>query len=137
MYSIEWQKRGLPHAHILIWLFEKIFPNQIDNIITAELPDPQEDPELFKIVKKHMIHGPCGLLNPLSPCMKDGKCTKKYPRQMFQETQTGGDGYPLYRRRNPDVGGHATTIKIKNVDFNIDNKWIVPYSPILMKSFRF
>jgi Helitron helicase-like domain at N-terminus len=20
MYSIEWQKRGLPHAHILIWL---------------------------------------------------------------------------------------------------------------------
>lgn len=24
MYSIEWQKRGLPHAHILIWLVNKI-----------------------------------------------------------------------------------------------------------------
>lgn len=24
MYSIEWQKRGLPHAHILIWCMAKI-----------------------------------------------------------------------------------------------------------------
>lgn len=24
MYSIEWQKRGLPHAHILIWLKERL-----------------------------------------------------------------------------------------------------------------
>lgn len=136
MYSIEWQKRGLPHAHILIWLFEKIVPAKIDDIITAELPNPEEDPELFKIVKKHMIHGPCGLHNPYSPCMKDGKCTKKYPRKMIQETQTGGDGYPLYRRRKPDDGGHTATIKINKVDFEIDNQWIVPYSPILSKSFN-
>ncbi|KAI6647772.1 hypothetical protein LOD99_8487 [Oopsacas minuta] len=27
MYSIEWQKRGLPHSHILIWLREKIRPH--------------------------------------------------------------------------------------------------------------
>ena len=136
MYSIEWQKRGLPHAHILIWLVEKIVPTQIDDIITAELPDPEEDPELFQIVKKNMIHGPCGLHNPHSPCMKNGKCTKKYPRQLLPETQTGGDGYPLYRRRKPDDGGHTTTIKINNVDFEIDNQWIVPYSPMLLKSFN-
>lgn len=24
MYSVEWQKRGLPHAHILIWLLNKL-----------------------------------------------------------------------------------------------------------------
>lgn len=29
----EWQKRGLPHAHILIWLVERIQPDQIDDII--------------------------------------------------------------------------------------------------------
>ncbi|XP_076299883.1 uncharacterized protein LOC143218539 [Lasioglossum baleicum] len=136
MYSIEWQKRALPHAHILIWLVERIARTQIDDIINAELPDPEEDPELFEIVKKHMIHGPCGLYNPHSPCMKDGKCTKKYPRQMIQETQTGGDGYPPYRRRKPDDGGYTTTIKINNVYFEIDNQWIVPYSPILSKSFN-
>ncbi|GBM79769.1 hypothetical protein AVEN_229696-1 [Araneus ventricosus] len=30
MYSIEWQKGGLPHAHILIWLKVKIRPRDVD-----------------------------------------------------------------------------------------------------------
>lgn len=136
MYSIEWQKRGLPHAHILIWLKEKIIPCQIDSVICAELPNPQEDPILFDIVCKNMIHGPCGLLNPNSPCMKDKKCTKRYPREMIRETQTGTDGYPLYRRRKPGDGGHRTIIKVKNFETEIDNRWIVPYSPLLSKVFN-
>ncbi|UYV74100.1 hypothetical protein LAZ67_11002115 [Cordylochernes scorpioides] len=135
MYSIEWQKIGTPHAHILIWLEEKILPTQIDNIISAELPDPQEDPELYQIIKKYMIHGPCGAQNPHSPCLKDGKCTKKYPRDLVHDTQTGGDGYPLYRRRKPEDGGHTATIKLNHVDFEVDNRWIVPYSPLLSKAF--
>jgi hypothetical protein len=98
LYTIEWQKRGLPHAHILIWLKEKVKPNQLDKIISAELPNYEEDPLLHDIVKKNMIHGPCGYLNKQSPCMKDGKCTKKYPRKLIQHTQTSEDGYPAYRR---------------------------------------
>ena len=31
MHTIEWQKRGLPHGHILFWLIEKIRPAQIDS----------------------------------------------------------------------------------------------------------
>ena len=27
MYSVEWQKRGLPHAHILLWMEDKITPD--------------------------------------------------------------------------------------------------------------
>jgi hypothetical protein len=107
MYSIEWQKRGLPHAHILIWLQEKIRPTLIDSIISAELPNPEEDRVLFETITKNMIHGPCGLINPTSPCMKDGKCVKKYPRDLRQETLTGHDGYPLCRRRKPGEGGYT------------------------------
>lgn len=62
MYSIEWQKRGLPHAHILIWLKTKIKSDQIDDVICAEIPNPEEDPQLFEIVKNNMVHGPCGAL---------------------------------------------------------------------------
>ncbi|GFV98002.1 hypothetical protein TNCV_4447631 [Trichonephila clavipes] len=51
MYSIEWQKRGSPHAHILILLETKIRDEQIDDVIRAELPDQEVDPELFDVVK--------------------------------------------------------------------------------------
>ncbi|GBP35824.1 hypothetical protein EVAR_27744_1 [Eumeta japonica] len=102
MYSIECQKRGLPHAHILLWLVERIQSDQVDDIICAEIPDPITDPELHDVVITNMIHGPCGAINPQSPCMVNGKCSKRYPRQLTAETITGNDGYPQYRRRSPD-----------------------------------
>ncbi|CAF1454121.1 unnamed protein product [Rotaria sp. Silwood1] len=140
MYSIEWQKRGLPHSHILIWLKDKIKPDEIDSVISAELPDRQQDPRLFQVIVKNMIHGPCGSINPGSSCMKDGKCTKRYPRQLIQDTQTGEDGYPLYRRRSPEDGGFKARIKTKFgnsiQEIEIDNKWVVPYCPLLSRIFQ-
>lgn len=135
MYSIEWQKRGLPHAHILIWLKERLVATKIDDIISAELPDPKEDPILFEIVGKHMIHGPCGNLNPYSPCMVDNKCSKGFPKAFVQETQSGNDSYPKYRRRCPDDGGQCFLKKLRGVDVEIDNRWVVPYCKLLSKIF--
>ena len=85
LYSIEWQKRGLPHAHILLWLIpeHKITPNKIDDMVCAEIPDPALDPELHQIVMSNMVHGPCGNINPMSPCMENGQCSKKYPNHLF------------------------------------------------------
>ncbi|KIH47189.1 hypothetical protein ANCDUO_22754 [Ancylostoma duodenale] len=140
LYSVEWQKRGLPHAHILIWLKGKIHPTQIDDIISEEIPNPEQDPGLFEIVTKNMIHGPCGPLNPNSPCMKDRKCSKRYPREFIQETHTGNDGYPLYRRRKPGEGGFAAVVKVRmnnqQTEIEVDNRWVVPYSPLLSKMFE-
>ncbi|KIH66755.1 hypothetical protein ANCDUO_02915 [Ancylostoma duodenale] len=139
-WEVEWQKRGLPHAHILIWLKDKIHPTHIDSIISAEIPNPDQDPGLYEIITKNMIHGPCGPLNPNSPCMKDRKCTKKYPREFIQETQTGNDGYPLYRRRRPEEGGFTAVVKVRmnnqQAEFEVDNRWVVPYSPLLSKMFE-
>jgi hypothetical protein len=63
MYSIEWQKHGFPHAHMLVWLQQKIQATDVDKVISAELPDPHIDPLLFDIVNRHIIHGPCGNLS--------------------------------------------------------------------------
>lgn len=131
MYTVEWQKRGLPHVHLLVWLKAKLRADQIDKIISAEIPNINEDPVLFNIVKKHMIHGPCGSLNPNSPCMREGKCSKQFPKPFLCETSTGHDGYPKYRRRAPQDGGETTTIR----SFQIDNRWVVPYNPLLSKLF--
>ena len=142
MYSIEWQKRGLPHAHILIWLKIKIKPDQIESIISAELPDPQQDSRLLEIISKNVIQGPCGNINPGVSCMKDDKCTKKYLRNFPDQTQTGEDGYPLYRRRSVEDGGIKAKIKLRigqvsrTMDMEIDNRWVVTYCPLLSRIFQ-
>jgi hypothetical protein len=45
-------------------------PDDINNIISAEIPAETDDKQLHHLVKTHMIHGPCGLANRSSPCMK-------------------------------------------------------------------
>ncbi|GJT76157.1 DNA helicase [Tanacetum coccineum] len=48
---VEFQKRGLPHCHTLLWVdsASKIQePEDVDRLISAELPDPQTDPEGYK-----------------------------------------------------------------------------------------
>ena len=63
IYVIEFQKRGLPHIHMLLYLqdSDKLFNTElIDSVVTAEIPDENLYPELYKLLKQHMIHGPCG-----------------------------------------------------------------------------
>ena len=62
VHTVEWQKRGLPHAHLLVILAEPIGPDDYDRIVHAELPDEATHPVLHALVSKHMMHGPCGAL---------------------------------------------------------------------------
>jgi len=84
----------LPYSFFIL-LQTKIQPDDIDTIISAEIPNKDRDPILYEIVCKNMIHGPCGELNIRSPCMNNGKCSKKYPRKLVKDTQTGDDGIRL------------------------------------------
>ena len=48
MHVIEFQKRGLPHAHILIILAAQdraMMPDLVDSIVVAELPPSPEETE--------------------------------------------------------------------------------------------
>lgn len=55
---------------------------------------------------------------------------------MIAETITGNDGYPQYRRRSTEDNGRSFVLKIRNNDIEIDNRWVVPYSPLLSKTFK-
>lgn len=95
VYVIEFQKRGLPHIHMLITLkqnFKITTPEVIDKYISAEIPDPLENENLHNIVMRHMIHGPCG-----NWCLVDGQCSKHYPKTYIEETKIDEDAYPYYR----------------------------------------
>ncbi|GJU93725.1 replication protein A 70 kDa DNA-binding subunit C-like protein [Tanacetum coccineum] len=106
VYVIDFQKHGLPHAHILLWLEEHCkctTPSQIDDIISVELPSPLHDPEGYQVVTKYMLHGPCGKDARYAPCTNEGKCSKHFPESFLEETVLDEDGYPSYRRRENKV----------------------------------
>ena len=94
---------------------KKIRSHQIDFVINAELPDPTVTSELYDIDKTHMVRGPCGSAEFLkSPRIKDGQCTKRYPKSFTSETTTSDDGYSNYRRLNPEYGGFTCEICSRN-----------------------
>ena len=131
VHVIEFQKRGLPHAHLLIILDQasKLHDAQdIDRLICAEIPDPVTEATLYEVIKSCMVHGPCGALNPGSVCMHDGLCTKGYPKMYCEQATVNLDRYPCYRRSD-----NGRTVKAGRYD--LDNRWIVPYNPWLSKKF--
>jgi len=136
VYTIEFQKRGLPHIHILIFINRQYClqsPEQVDQVISAELPDPQTHPRLYRLVTKFMIHRPCGELNSSASCMQDRVCSKKYPRPFNTTTTISDGGYPTYRRRdNGWTFQMKSPITGSNEMIEIGNQWVVPYNPMLM-----
>ncbi|CAI5722376.1 unnamed protein product [Peronospora effusa] len=133
VWVIEFQKRGLPHAHILIILDEasKLHtPQQIDSAVSAEIPDPATHPDAYETVKRCSVHGPCGIDKPNAPCMVEGKCSKRYPRVFATETSADHDGYSIYRRR--DNGRYIEDAKGRRVD----NRWIVPHNLYLSSKYN-
>jgi hypothetical protein len=99
IYVIEFQKRGLPHAHIFIFFVKNSKPHTVEDVdcmISVELPNLETNRLAHETVMKCMMHGPCGAAFPNAPCMEDGKCKKQYPRKFQFEIVTDVNEYPIY-----------------------------------------
>jgi hypothetical protein len=131
IHVIEFQKRGLPHCHLLLWVDKRDVPTtgeDIDLTICAEIPDKRTHPRLYEIIMSHMIHGPYEAINKNSPCMDGEKCAKKFPKAFCEETIVNDNGYPTYRRIDTGV---THRLERGQLDFEVDNRWVVPYNPWL------
>ncbi|KAL1321121.1 hypothetical protein AAHE18_14G105700 [Arachis hypogaea] len=76
-----------------------------------------------------MLHGPCGSVNIFSPCMKEGRCSKFYPKSFADLTTIDAEGYPIYRRRK--TGCYAEKGNVA-----LDNRYVVPYNPSLLMKYQ-
>ncbi|XP_063945878.1 uncharacterized protein LOC108212277 [Daucus carota subsp. sativus] len=95
-YLLEFQKRGLPHVHMLIWLDSKskvYLKNNVDKFISAEIPNPIKDPVGYAAVKYSA-------------------------RTTFYES-----GFPVYRRRRQNITVNVRNAELDNqwvVPYNRD-----------------
>lgn len=137
IYVIEFQKRGLPHAHILLIFADEDklrSADQYDKLICAEIPNKDTHPRLHTIVVGNMLHGPCGDTNPAEKrCQDNGCCSKNFPKRFCSETTDKHDSFPEYRRRSPEEGGESYEVLDRDgaVKWTMDNRWVVPYCPYL------
>jgi len=125
IWVIEFQKRGLPHVHILLILDEasKLHIAEDYNwMVLAEIPDPIHHPKVYETITLCMVHRPCGLDFLNTQCMEGGKCKKRYPRSFSEETCYDVDEYPEYQH-------HQIRIFYRSKDIaHGGNQWIVLYN---------
>jgi hypothetical protein len=158
-YVVEFQKRGLPHAHMLLILREQINRELYSKFSCAEIPDPVRNPRLFQRVIESMVHSPCNTLGPHRCHTAEGRCRFGFPKPFSDSTFENAQGYMTYRRpapqdtlnsrmitiRYPSLQGEQEkryTIGSNRVQLHtarddqsnrwIDNSWIVPYNPHLL-----
>ena len=91
-YRTEFQQRGWPHIHMLVWVQDAPDPytvsdNEItdfvDRYVSSELPSENDDPELHEIVKSCQMHSK----NHTKSCRKTGKtCRFAFPKPPSERT---------------------------------------------------
>ena len=87
-WRLEFQARGAPHVHALIWLKERLSLEKISQNFFAKIP-PISTPKLFEFVTSNMIHK-CKLIR----CKKGDEasaCKYGFPKQTCNNIHIDGD----------------------------------------------
>ena len=103
---VEFQKRGLPHAHILVkYPSACATPSEIDHVISAEVPS---DPTDAHLVTSFMLHKhPAPTESLAKYCQRESAdgtrtCRFHYPFPQQPFTSINDEGRVTYRRRKPE-----------------------------------
>lgn len=134
-YVIEFQKRGLPHAHMIFILHpdNKLnSPEQIDKVISAEIPE--DDDILRSVIMRHNLHGPHSKCPPCWDPTTE-KCSKHYPKPFSDTTCFADNGFPIYRRRDNSSKEYIYNKFTDNKPERVDNSMVVPYNPFLSQKY--
>jgi hypothetical protein len=125
-WRIEFQKRGSPHLHMVVWIDKAPAFNTeegiafIDNIISCRLPPVSEDPDMHELVKRNQNH------RHTHTCYKkdSNNCRFAFPRQVCPKTRIISQTSDEFIRS----GGRICLLERRSED-----KWINNYSPAILK----
>ena len=111
-WVIEYQHRGLPHAHIVFRLHTQLETDQqriafMEEFISARFPDPlpadaspqeiQKHERYIELINKGMTHT-CSRQTPNGCKMNGDVCKKKFPFAIAPSCSINAKGYPEYKR---------------------------------------
>jgi Helitron helicase-like domain at N-terminus/PIF1-like helicase len=118
VHVVEFQKRGLPHCHMLIRLTSELTSSVMDDLVSAELPSEEVDPSLREIILRCNIHPRTHLKNPSSRCNRNGRCIYNFPQPIQERTTVDEFGRVHLRRRH------------------VEDQWVVSYIPALSRALQ-
>ena len=134
VWTNEFQKKGLPHMHMVIFLHpdhKLCTPEDVDSLLLQSFQMKNEGPELFELVKTLMVHTPCGPKhhNADAPCPVNGKCSKSFPKSFRDQTTVNDDSYANLQRcdtgKTFEVRGHQ-----------VNNLWVVAHCHYLIYKYH-
>ena len=120
---IEFQNRGAAHVHGCYWTTKSIDYMIQNNIIRSDLPDPQQEPELYQKVSTYQIHR-CDPFKCGGPAPPGEQCKKGFPWQFSDTTHIDENSCRyIYKCTKPSdqwiVPYHPETLLIWNAHMNI------------------
>nr|GEY15532.1 hypothetical protein [Tanacetum cinerariifolium] len=95
----------------------------------AEIPDPNDNPNLYKLVSDFMMHGPCGEDYPSQACMVNRKCSEHFPKKFMQHSSIDSESYPVYRRRDNKK-------YVEKSEHHLHIGFVIPYNATLLKRYQ-
>ena len=118
VWRLEFQVRGAPHVHALIWLANRVPLCHLEKIMFATKPSSQDSPKLFQLVTGPMVHS-CSLQR----CKRgdpNARCRYGFPKAPCRDIHVSEDGVLALPRGSDDAlivdyspslllkwGGHA------------------------------
>ena len=131
IYVIEFQKRGLFHAHILLILdfMNKLqISADIDSIICVEILSQIDHSELYDTMMSFMLHRSYDTAKSTASYMKNDIYSKRFSKSFSDETLSKVNNYSLYRRRNDEI-------TIYKHDHILTNAYVILYNSYLSVKF--
>ena len=96
-------------------------------MISVELPDKDDYPEIFDIIKTQFIPESCGVINPEQSSMQDKKCVEIYWKNYLQEALTHNNGDDVFYKVKLKHGGKFKTFIIQREEKTWHHQWVVPF----------
>lgn len=143
---IEFQKRCLPHIHVLAILERRssMAEGEIDKYAIVEILDKEVNTTDWKNVVTFMLHKPCVDLDPDAPCCQNryGECESGFPENYCERSHFAEeDGSAVYRRCSPKDSGGSHVVKDfrigkKRIDFEYTSRDVVLHNLFLPRTFK-